>query len=223
MILRSPAIGWTSGQTTARLDRVAHSDPPDQPNQDQPTRLRARLAGLQRAMAFRAVIEQAVGLLAGAYGTDPETAFGRLVRLSQHHNIKLRRMAAVLMELTAEAGPATAEAVVNRLDRADPLVALATERNRKRGYPLDRELPGSVIEAARELVAAYDATSADADRGDSAADGRLREAQVALGTELVRLGWVPPLPVPAELAEAIGRHLAVGQNDKPPTAEPERR
>jgi hypothetical protein len=166
---------------------------------------------MRRAMASRAVIEQAVGLLAGVYGVDPETAFDHLVRLSQHHNIKLRGMAAVLVEVTAEAGPTTASAVVQRLESADPLVDLAITRNSARGIELARQLPDTVIDTARDLIAARDAR--DAAESPSQDEDKLYQARISFYTELVRLGWVPPLPIPLEVAETIDHDLDLGSPD----------
>ncbi|HJP79005.1 MAG TPA: ANTAR domain-containing protein [Pseudonocardiaceae bacterium] len=171
--------------------------------------LRSQLEGMRRAMASRAVIEQAVGLLAGVYSVDPETAFEHLVRLSQHHNVKLRGMAAVLIEVTAEAGPTTAGAVVQRLESADPLVDLAVARNCTRGIELARQLPDTVIDAARDLIAARDAR--DAAESPSQDEDKLYQARITFYSELVRLGWAPPLPVPPEVAETIDRDRADGQ------------
>lgn len=177
--------------------------------------LRKRVHSLERAMHSRAVIEQAIGVLAATHGSDPETAFRYLVGLSQHQNIKLRRLAAVLIELTAEAGAETAAGIVQRLDSTDPLIELASERNRKRGPGPDELVPAAVVEAARELVAARDAHAggpADPDR-DGATEDRLGEARTRLYAELIRLGWVPPFPVSTELAEAVGEvPLAPEQN-----------
>jgi transposase len=166
-------------------------------------RLRATVEGLQRAMQSRAVIEQAIGLLVGVYGTDPDTAFERLVRLSQHHNVKLRRMAAVLVELTAEAGGAHAGSLVARLEAADPLIDLLEERNHKRGHALNRELPGAAIEAARALVAARDARDQGDDTENAALTEQLTQARVLFYQQLIELGWVPPLPIPVELGETF--------------------
>jgi hypothetical protein len=43
--------------------------------------------------AGRAVVEQAKGVLAAWYGTDPDTAFDQLVTLSQHRNVTVRELA----------------------------------------------------------------------------------------------------------------------------------
>ena len=54
----------------------------------------AQLASdLQTAMASRAVIEQAKGMLMARYGVDADTAFALLTRMSSHSNRKLRDIA----------------------------------------------------------------------------------------------------------------------------------
>jgi GAF domain-containing protein len=53
---------------------------------------------LQTALASRAVIEQAKGILVAQYGYPPEVAFRRLSAISQHSNRKLRAVAADLVE-----------------------------------------------------------------------------------------------------------------------------
>ena len=56
------------------------------------------LANLQTALASRAVIEQAKGILVAQYGYPPEVAFQRLSAISQHSNRKVRDIAADLVE-----------------------------------------------------------------------------------------------------------------------------
>ncbi len=53
--------------------------------------------GLQKAMASRATIEQAKGILIGTAHCTPEAAFAVLVKQSQHENRKLRDVAAELV------------------------------------------------------------------------------------------------------------------------------
>ena len=166
------------------------------------TSLRGQVQGLRNALRSRAVIEQAVGILQAVHGTDPEQAFDRLVRLSQQHNVKLRKLAAVLVELTAEAGPDTAAEITRRLNGDDSLIELASERNHKRGPEPGERLPATFIEAARELVAARDATPTTPGQ-ENHVDGRLRQARVGLYAELIRLGWVPPFPVTAEISDVL--------------------
>lgn len=58
---------------------------------------------LQRAMATRAVIEQAKGVLMQRYGVTADTAFAILVRWSRTANVKLHTVAEVLLAVAAEA------------------------------------------------------------------------------------------------------------------------
>jgi GAF domain-containing protein len=59
---------------------------------------RDRAGQLQQAMESRAVIDQAIGIIRSRLGVSSELAFGRLVRMSQKENIKLREVAAQLVE-----------------------------------------------------------------------------------------------------------------------------
>lgn len=52
---------------------------------------------LRLAMASRATVEQAKGIIMSAVGCDPDEAFARLVHQSQHENRKLRDIAAELV------------------------------------------------------------------------------------------------------------------------------
>ena len=61
-------------------------------------RMRQELAGLQAAMASRATIEQAKGVLIGRYHCSEEIAFGILARWSQRRNIKLRVIAQAVID-----------------------------------------------------------------------------------------------------------------------------
>ena len=54
--------------------------------------------GLRTAMANRATIEQAKGLIIAARGCTPDEAFALLSRMSQNENRKLRDVAASLVE-----------------------------------------------------------------------------------------------------------------------------
>ena len=63
------------------------------------TRATAQLArDMAEAMRSRAVIEQAKGILMADHQIDADTAFTRLVQLSQHSNTKLRDVARQLIE-----------------------------------------------------------------------------------------------------------------------------
>lgn len=64
---------------------------------DELSRLRIEVAQLREAMASRAVIEQAKGILMLRYGCDADAAFCGLARWSQNSNVKLRVVADALV------------------------------------------------------------------------------------------------------------------------------
>lgn len=64
-------------------------------------RARALVSQLSRALDSRAVIDQARGMLMAVHGIDAEQAFKLLARESQNSNIKLRDVAARLVESAA--------------------------------------------------------------------------------------------------------------------------
>lgn len=59
---------------------------------------RARAEKLEQALDQRAVIDQAVGIIRSRSGVSAEEAFNRLVQLSQNDNVKLRVIAARLVD-----------------------------------------------------------------------------------------------------------------------------
>jgi AmiR/NasT family two-component response regulator len=61
--------------------------------------LREEVEGLRRALASRAIIEQAKGIVMATSGCDADEAFRILVQQSQHQNRKLREVAAELVDL----------------------------------------------------------------------------------------------------------------------------
>lgn len=61
-------------------------------------RARARAEHLQRALGSRATIDQAIGIIRSRTGVGAEEAFDRLVRISQHENVKLHTVAEQLVE-----------------------------------------------------------------------------------------------------------------------------
>ena len=65
------------------------------------TRAQERTENLQKALAARAVIDQAIGILRSRSGSTAEEAFERLKRLSQAENIKLAVVAEHLVEEAA--------------------------------------------------------------------------------------------------------------------------
>jgi GAF domain-containing protein len=69
---------------------------------------RAVAGQMEQAMASRAVIEQAKGVLMGRHGIDEKVAFELLRRQSQEQNLKLRVLAA---QLVSEASSPRSEAI----------------------------------------------------------------------------------------------------------------
>lgn len=63
-------------------------------------RARAEVDQLREAVAHRAVIEQAKGMLAARTGVTPEEAFGQLRVLSSHTNTKVRTLAQQVVDRT---------------------------------------------------------------------------------------------------------------------------
>ncbi len=59
---------------------------------------RARAEKLEEALDHRAVIDQAVGIIRSRSGVSADVAFTRLVQMSQNGNVKLRDVAARLVE-----------------------------------------------------------------------------------------------------------------------------
>ncbi|MCO7218375.1 ANTAR domain-containing protein [Klenkia sp. PcliD-1-E] len=60
--------------------------------------LRAEVRQLREALAYRAVIEQAKGVLMAVHGCTAEAAFQILADQSQHTNTKVREVAQQLMD-----------------------------------------------------------------------------------------------------------------------------
>jgi len=59
---------------------------------------RERTERLQRALASRAMIDQAIGIVRSRAGVSAEEAFERLTKISQNDNVKLHRVAEQLVE-----------------------------------------------------------------------------------------------------------------------------
>ncbi len=73
---------------------------------------RERTERLQRALANRAVIDQAIGIIRSRAGVSAEEAFERLTRISQNENVKLHRVAEQLVEEAAQRARARAASAV---------------------------------------------------------------------------------------------------------------
>ncbi|MDQ0380081.1 PAS and ANTAR domain-containing protein [Amycolatopsis thermophila] len=90
--------GYYVDLTTARIREA-----------EQLSELAGEAAGLQRAMASRATIEQAKGMIMLAYGHDSKAAFELLIRVSQQSNTKLRDLADRLVDAVQAAGAPQAQ------------------------------------------------------------------------------------------------------------------
>jgi hypothetical protein len=135
--------------------------------------LRSELEGLRVALRTRATIEQAVGVLIVSHHCSPQEAFQILVSLSQHNNLKLYRVARVLVELAARTAPEQLERLLRRARRNIPP---SPERARP-DHPDQR-----LVELARKLLEAG---------GSEAALDALSD----LHEFLIDSGWVPPYEV----------------------------
>ncbi|MEV0681480.1 ANTAR domain-containing protein [Actinosynnema sp. NPDC050436] len=141
--------------------------------------LEAEVAGLRKAVQTRTVIGQATGLIAAVQGCTPQQGFRLLVAMSQHHNVKLHTIAVKLLDLAAELGPRRAVRAVHQ-----------SEGNGDRP-----DWPGvDVVQAARRLVAAYDAVdAAGAEHPEvrrQLAD-QVTQAGQLLAEKLAEVGWLP--------------------------------
>lgn len=149
------------------------------------TDLQEELDGLRRALRTRATIEQAMGVLIVAQRCTPQQAFRSLVRLSQQHNIKLHRVAQLLVRLAAKVETGQLEPLLNRAAANSAVLEpeSATGSENEFGWPDDE-----LIEIAKALVQATEPSAA----------GR---AQAELHRLLVGRGWIPPYEVLADLSE----------------------
>lgn len=80
------------------LLRAAGVVPAPHPVGGSPAQLREEVLGLRAAMASRAVIEQAKGILMGRYGLTEDRAWAILVRRSSEQERKVRELAEELVE-----------------------------------------------------------------------------------------------------------------------------
>lgn len=145
--------------------------------------LEAEVAGLRRAVQTRTVIGQATGLIAAVQGCTPQEGFRLLVSMSQHHNVKLHTIAVQLIDLAAELGARRAVRAVHR-------TALPN------GQPEHTEWPGveEVVQAARSLVAAYDAANDTVAQLPEVRRHLADQVSLAgrlLAEKLAEVGWLP--------------------------------
>jgi PAS domain-containing protein len=170
-------------------------------------RLESEIAGLRRAMTTRGLIEQAKGIMAERLGIDPEEAFERLSRQSQHANARVVDIAADVLGAARPTGPEDRATTPSPgPTRADPS---GEEPASEPGGP---HPGGGVSEAIaggsdrsrrlRQVVAAIDAAPSISDLAEAAAAGATEKATAAcvFGLEpdgglriLSARGWTPRL------------------------------
>ena len=83
----------------------------------------ARIRQLEAALASHALVDQARGVLMATHRIDADAAWGLLVRVSSHENIKVRTLAEAVITLvtspvTADPTPATTAAIRYLLPRS---------------------------------------------------------------------------------------------------------
>ncbi|MER5265017.1 ANTAR domain-containing protein [Actinosynnema sp. NPDC002837] len=152
--------------------------------------LEAEIVGLRKAVQTRTVIGQATGLISAVQGCTPQEGFQLLVRMSQHHNVKLHTIALKLLDLSTELGPRQAVRAVHASAEPEPEPG--------DGQVAAAEWPGvEVVNAARGLVAAYDAAQHS---GDDRPEVRrqladqVESAGRLLAEKLTEVGWLVPDP-----------------------------
>ncbi|PXY27565.1 ANTAR domain-containing protein [Prauserella muralis] len=168
-------------------DTTGHHRPDvagDEDLREQIASLQEELNGLRRALRTRATIEQAMGVLVVVHQCSPQQAFRVLVRLSQQHNIKLHRIAQVLVRLAARVEP----------EQIEPLLRRAVSSG---SVPLDGEPPEPDTEPDRAVLEHARALA------ESGEDDELDKRLTTLYELLVDRGWVPPYDVLASLRVRI--------------------
>ncbi|MBN6037191.1 ANTAR domain-containing protein [Amycolatopsis sp. 195334CR] len=135
--------------------------------------LQAELDGLRRALRSRATIEQAMGVLVVAHRCTPQQAFRLLIRLSQQHNVKLHRVADLLVQLAAKA----------ETHQLESLLKQAADEGTEEAGSLTGDFETALVEVARKLA------------------GGSPEAVSELHKLLLDRGWIPPYTVLAAALE----------------------
>ncbi|AXB47577.1 ANTAR domain-containing protein [Amycolatopsis albispora] len=138
--------------------------------------LQAELDGLRRALRSRATIEQAMGVLVVAHRCTPQQAFRLLIRLSQQHNVKLHRVASLLVQLAAKAETHQLEKMLKRSPDG------STEEAGPEAGEVDK-IDAALVDVARKLA------------------GGAPGAAAELHKLLLDRGWIPPYTVLAAALE----------------------
>jgi len=86
-------------------DTVAPDPSPTRPT-DLPSDPAARIRQLEEALQSHALVDQARGVLMATHRIDADTAWGLLVRVSSHENIKVRTLAEAVITLVTSPVPA---------------------------------------------------------------------------------------------------------------------
>lgn len=105
-------------------DTVA-TDPARSRPTDRRSDAAARIRQLEEALESHALVDQARGVLMATHRIDADAAWGLLVRVSSHQNIKVRTLAEAVITLVtspvpAEPSPATTAAIRYLLPRSWP-------------------------------------------------------------------------------------------------------
>jgi hypothetical protein len=181
--------------------------------------LRDELAGLQRAMASRAVIDQAKGAIRAVSGASSDEAFALLAARSQNANRKLSVIAAdVLGALEPTAAPDRAEALLAAIHHPEARPLPETDpigwHSRHRWDPLasavsDREQLLALAHLGERLGGARD----EAD----VLHLLLHDGAEALGAFTAA---VSRIGAPGSVATAVGASVDLGDPNHPDAGEP---
>lgn len=118
-------------------------------------RLDDELAGLRRAMASRALIDQAKGAVRALTGASEDEAFALLSARSQHHNRKLVSIAADVLA-AADVSPERHRALARALHLADPPTGTATPTSESWQSRRRSDRYARLVGDPRQLVAVAD-------------------------------------------------------------------
>lgn len=84
--------------------------------QDELEKARLRVQQLEHAVETHGRIGQAMGILMARYGIGNEAAFAALARVSQNHNLKLRRLADAVIATIGPSKPSLPRELTDALE-----------------------------------------------------------------------------------------------------------